>query len=148
MLTYVALPYQVYRLTHRRLPAFWAAEPFLCPSPPSCGPLMPSTAARWFSDGARARRKRAPALTRSLEAPPVWPLYLAAGAMSALNAQRPSLTLLTAPRIARDLPPCPCFAEVSMIAGPALAGILLASRFAATYGVDFLSYLLSLLASV
>jgi MFS family permease len=159
MLTYVALPYQVYRLTHSPLMVGLLGLAEL-------GPLLLTA----FLGGALAdavdRRKMVLrteialaggsgllALYALLEAPPVWPLYLAAGAMSALNGlQRPSIDSLT-PRLV-DREEIPAAAQlamlrgsVGMIAGPALAGVLLSSAgLTATYAADFLSYVLSFLA--
>jgi len=159
MLTYVALPYQVYRLTHSSLAVG-------CLGLAELGPLLVTV----FLGGALAdavdRRKLVLwteaalaagsgllAVYALLDAPPVWPLYLAAGLMSALGGlQRPSLDSLTPRFVDRDEIPAAAAlsmvrGSVGMIAGPALAGVLIAGfGLAATYLADFLSYLLSLLA--
>ena len=122
MLTYVALPYQVYRLTHSSLAVG-------CLGLAELGPLLVTV----FLGGALAdavdRRKLVLwteaalaagsgllAFYALLEAPPVWPLYLAAGLMSALGGlQRPSLDSLT-PRFV-DREEIPAAAALSMVRG-------------------------------
>jgi MFS family permease len=159
MLTYVALPYQVYRLTHSSLAVGLLGLAEL-------GPLLVTV----FLGGALAdaldRRKLVLWTEASLaagsgllaayallKAPPVWPLYLAAGLMSALGGlQRPALDSLTPRFVDRgEIPAAAALSmlrgSVGMIAGPALAGTMIAGLgLAATYAADLLSYLLSLLA--
>jgi MFS family permease len=159
MLTYVALPYQVYRLTHSSLAVG-------CLGLAELGPLLLTA----FLGGALADavdRRRLVLWTEAalavgsgllavyalLDAPPVAPLYLAAGLMSALGGlQRPSLDALTPRFVDRaEIPAAAALSmlrgSVGMIAGPALAGMTIASLgLSATYAADFLSYLLSLVA--
>jgi MFS family permease len=159
MLTYVALPYQVYRLTHSSLAVG-------CLGLAELGPLLLTA----FLGGALADavdRRRLVLWTEAalavgsgllavyalLDAPPVGPLYLVAGLMSALGGlQRPSLDALT-PRFVdhAEIPAAAALSmlrgSVGMIAGPAIAGMTIASLgLSATYAADFLSYLLSLVA--
>jgi hypothetical protein len=84
--------------------------------------------------------------------PRVWPLYLAAAWMSALaGLQRPSLESLTPRLVEREeIPAAANLAmfrgSLCMIAGPALAGMLIGAwGLASTYAVDLLTYLVSLL---
>ncbi len=159
MLTYVALPYQVYRLTRSPLAVGLLGLAELVPLLLTAflgGALADAVDRRKMvlrTEMALALGSGLLALYAVLEAPPVWPLYLAAGAMSALNGlQRPSLDALTPRLVDRDEIPAAARlsmlrGSVGMIAGPALAGILLSSvGLAATYAADFLSYALSLLA--
>jgi MFS family permease len=157
MVTYVALPYQVYTVTHSSLAVGLLGLAEL-------GPLLLTA----FVGGALAdavdRRRLVIAtdlglaagsgllaLTASLEAPPAFCLYAIAGLMSALNGlQKPSLEALT-PRFVdkEELSAAAALGvfrgSVGMIAGPALGGLLIASAgLANTYLVDFASYAFSL----
>jgi MFS family permease len=157
MVTYVALPYQVYKLTHSSLAVGLLGLAEL-------GPLLLTA----FVGGALAdavdRRRLVIgtdmglavgsgllAITAGLERPPVLGIYAIAGLMSALNGlQKPSLEALT-PRFVdkQELPAAATLGvfrgSVGMIAGPALGGMLIASAgLTATYVVDFLSYAFSL----
>jgi MFS family permease len=136
MLTYVALPYQVYRLTHSSLAVGFLGLAEL-------GPLLVTV----FLGGALADALDRRKLVLWTEA------SLAAGLMSALGGlQRPSLDSLTPRFVDREEIPAAAAlsmlrGSVGMIAGPALAGTMIAGAgLAATYAADFLSYLLSLLA--
>src|SRR5512143_3409875 len=157
MFTYVALPYQVYRLTHSSLAVG-------CLGLAELGPLLLTA----FVGGALAdavdRRRTVIgtdvglaagsgllAVVASLAAPPAWSLYVIAGLMSALNGlQKPSLEALT-PRLVdkEELPAAAALGtfrgSVGMIGGPALGGVLIASAgLTATYAIDVASYVFSL----
>src|SRR5262245_50611006 len=81
------------------------------------------------------------------EAPAVWPLFVAAAFMSALaGLQRPSLDALMPRLVDRDEVPAAAAltmlrGSIVMIAGPALGGVLIASRGpAAAFAFDVLTY--------
>jgi MFS family permease len=159
MVTYVALPYQMFQLTGSSLKVglLGAAE------------LVPLLATA-FVGGALAdfvdRRRMvlateiglglgsgALALAALSGRPPLWTLYAIAAFMSALNGlQRPSLEAL-APRLV-DHDEMPAMASlatlrgsVGMIAGPALGGALIASTgLATTYLFDVATFVFSLAA--
>src|SRR4029077_4413368 len=93
------------------------------------------------------------ALNELLARPPVWPLLVAAGWMSALSGlQRPSLEAMT-PRLV-DKSELPAVAVLGtlrgsfgMIVGPAIGGMLIASvGLASTYVVDLCTYAFSFVA--
>ncbi len=159
MVTYVALPYQMFQLTGSSLKVglLGAAE------------LVPLLATA-FVGGALAdfvdRRRMVLwtelglacgsgglALAALSGRPPVWTLYAIAAFMSALNGlQRPSLEAM-APRLvdAGEMPALSSLAtlrgSVGMIAGPALGGALIASTgLASTYLFDVATFAFSLAA--
>jgi MFS family permease len=157
MITYVALPWQMYRLTHSSLAVglLGLAE------------LLPLLATA-FVGGALADsvdRRRMVIFTEvgllggcgllmanaALARPSVPLLYVAAALMSALNGlQRPSLDALTPRIVPRDEIPAAAAlsslrGSVGMIAGPALGGLLLgAFGPVSAFGFDGLTYLASL----
>ncbi len=158
MITYVALPWQMYRLTGSSLAVGLLGLAELLP-------LLVTA----FVGGALADsfdRRRMVILTEigllggcglllanaAARQPSVVLLYLAAALMSALNGlQRPSLDALT-PRLvdADEIPAAAGLSSfrgsVGMIAGPAVGGVLLGSLGAlAAYGANALTYLVSLL---
>jgi MFS family permease len=157
MITYVALPYQMYRLTGSSLSVGLLGLAELVP--------LLATA---FIGGVLAdvvdRRRIALATDIGLAAgsamlavmaatgASVWLLYLVAAWMSAVaGLQRPALESLV-PRLVDkdDLPAAASLAvargSVGMIAGPAVGGVLIASAgLTATYFADVLSYAASLL---
>lgn len=158
MVTYVALPYQVYSLTHSSFAVGMLGIVELVP--------LLATA---FIGGALAdavdRRRMVIAteialgvgsmlllLNATMEKPAAWLLFVISGLMSGLTGlQRPSLESIT-PRILdpEEIPAAAGLASfrgsLVMIAGPALGGVLIASAgLPFTYGVDVLTYVLSLL---
>lgn len=159
MVTYVALPYQMYVLTGSSLAVglLGLAE------------LLPLLATA-FLGGALADavdRRRMVLVTEAgltlgcllllatalADAPPRWLLYVAAGLMSGLNGlQRPSIDALTPRLVPREqLPAAAALAafrgSVGMIAGPGLGGALLATvGLPATYAFDAATYVFSFLA--
>jgi MFS family permease len=158
MVTYVALPYQMYQLTHSSLAVGLLGLAEL-------GPLLVTA----FVGGALADsfdRRRLVLLcegaltlgsgllfcTAYFGARP-WMLYVAAGLMSALNGlQRPSIDALTPRLVDRDEIPAAASlsalrGSVGMVAGPALGGALIATvGLSATYAFDLATYALSMLA--
>ena len=156
MLTYVSLPYQMYRLTGSSLAVGLLGIAELVPLLATAfvgGALADATDRRRMvlaTDVALAAGSGAMALVALMHAPPVWSLYLMAAYMSALTGlQRPSLEALTPRFVDRDeLPAAAALSmlrgSAGMMAGPAIGGLLLASAGpAATYGLDALSYLVS-----
>ncbi len=161
MITYVALPWQMYRLTHSSLAVGLLGLAELLP-------LLVTA----FVGGALADsvdRRRMVILTElgllggcgllminaALARPSVAALYVAAALMSALNGlQRPSLDALTPRLVPHDEIPAAAAlsslrGSVGMIAGPAIGGLLLgAFGPVAAFGVDGLTYLVSLLCFV
>lgn len=159
MMTFVALPWQMYRLTHSPLAVGMLGVAEFVPIF-----LMA------FVGGALADavdRRRMVRLTEALLAlgtlvlvfnsllsqPRAWVLYLCAALFAALNGlQRPSLDALM-PRLVRaeQLPAAMALRSLggtaSMIGGPALGGLLVATLGPAlTYSIDFTTFAASLTA--
>jgi MFS family permease len=159
MVTYVALPYQMFKLTGSSLAVGLLGLAELLPL------LVTAFVGGALADTVDRRRLILAtdlglglctgllALGALATRPPVWTLYVIAGLMSALNGlQRPSLEALT-PRLvdANEIPATAALAmfrgSLGMIAGPALGGALLASTgLAATYVFDLLTFLFSFFA--
>ncbi len=159
MVTYVALPYQMFKLTGSSLAVGLLGLAELLPL------LITAFIGGALADTVDRRRmilrtevglalgSAALALTALVDQPPAWILYVIAGFMSALNGlQRPSLDALT-PRLvdSDELPAMASLAafrgSVGMIAGPALGGALLASTgLVTTYAFDVLTYVFSFFA--
>jgi hypothetical protein len=159
MLTSVALPYQVYRLSHSSLAVGLLGLAELGPL------LLTAFAGGALADSVDRRRmvlgteaglalgSGALALNALLPEPRLWPLYVSAGLMSALNGlQRPSIDSLIPRLVDKDEVPAAAAlsmlrGSVGMIAGPALAGVLMASTsLAVTYAADLATYVFSFLA--
>jgi MFS family permease len=159
MVTYVALPYQMFHLTHSSVKVGLLGVAELVPL------LLTAFVGGALADVVDRRRmvlateiglglgSGALALAALAGRTPVWTLFVIAGVMSALNGlQRPSLEAL-APRLvdADEMPAMASLAtfrgSVGMIAGPALGGALIASvGLASTYVFDVLTFAFSLLA--
>ena len=159
MVTYVALPYQMFKLTGSSLHVGLLGLAELLPL------LVTAFVGGALADTVDRRRmilmtevglglgSGALALAALSGSPPVWALYALAAYMSALNGlQRPSLDAL-APRLVDpdELPAMASLAmlrgSIGMIAGPALGGALIASTgLAATYLFDLLTYVFSFIA--
>lgn len=157
MMTYVAVPYQMFELTHSSLKVGLLGVAELVP-------LLVTA----FIGGALADsvdRRRMVIVTNLLltsgsvglsllawhGAPPVWSLYALAGFMSAMNGlQRPSIDALMPRLVPRDeLLAAAALGQFRgsfiMIVGPAIGGVLIASMgLAFTYSMDVLSYALAL----
>jgi MFS family permease len=159
MVTYVALPYQMFKLTGSSLAVGLLGLAELLPLLVTAflGGALADTVDRrrliLATDVGLGLCSGLLALTALAGRPPVWTLYVIAGLMSALNGlQRPSLEALT-PRLV-DPDEIPATARLAMfrgslgmIAGPALGGALLASTgLAATYIFDLLTYVFSFFA--
>jgi MFS family permease len=159
MVTYVALPYQMFKLTGSSLAVGLLGLAELLPL------LVTAFVGGALADTVDRRRlilatdvglglcSGLLALGALAGKPPVWTLYGIAGLMSALNGlQRPSLDALT-PRLVDpgEIPATAALAmfrgSLGMIAGPALGGALLASTgLAATYVFDLLTFVFSFFA--
>ena len=159
MVSYVAVPYQVFRLTHSSLAVGMVGVV-----------QMAAILSLAFLGGAladAADRRRLVRLAEtgqlacslgllvnaSLGRPQVWPVFVLAGAISGLGAiQRPALQGLVPRLVDRDELTAAGAIDalvrtVGMIGGPAFAGLLLAGpglRFA--YGVDAATFAVSLVA--
>jgi MFS family permease len=153
----VALPFQVFKLTHSSLAVGLIGATELAPM------LILSLVGGALAD---ARDRRRMVLTAEvglmvvslllmanalLKHPMVWPLYALAAVGSSLVAlSRPSLTAMLPRLVSKDELSGAIALETvtggaAMIAGPALAGLLIASvGMATTYGVDAASFVASL----
>lgn len=159
MVTYVALPYQMFQLTGSSLAVGLLGLAELLPL------LVTAFLGGALADAVDRRRMVLVTelglglgsglliLTALSDRPPVWALYAIAALMSALNGlQRPSLEALTPRLVDRDEIPAAAGltalrGSVVMIAGPALGGALIASvGLTSTYVFDLLTYAFSFFA--
>ncbi len=157
MMTYVALPYQVFPLTHSSFMVGLMGVAELIPL------LLTAFVGGALADAVDRRRmvivtdiflaggSLALSFLAFQGAPPVWSLYVLAGFMSGMNGlQRPSIDALMPRLVPReDLMAAAALGSFRgsfiMIVGPAIAGVLIASMgLAFTYSMDVLSYLLAL----
>jgi len=156
MVTYVALPYQVYRLTGSSLAVGLLGATELVPLLITAfvgGALADAVDRRRVvlaSDIGLAAGCIALATHATLAHPTVWPLFAAAAWMSALSGlQRPSLEAMTPRLVGKDeLPAVAALGTLrgrtAMILGPALGGMLIATRgLASTYAADLATYVFS-----
>ena len=157
MITYVALPYQMYRVTGSTLAVGFLGLAELVPLLATAfvgGALADAIDRRRMAlvtDLALALGSGALVLLASSRAS-AWPLFVVAAWMSAVNGlQRPSMESLV-PRLIdkEDMPAAAALAgvrgSIGMIAGPAVGGVLIASAgLASTYLVDVVSYVISLM---
>jgi MFS family permease len=157
MLTYVALPYQMFQLTHSNLMVGFLGVAELVPL------LMTAFVGGALADSMDRRRmvlvtdiflacgSLGLAAIAFMPSPSPWVLYVLAGFMSGMNGlQRPSIDALM-PRLVpkEDIPAASALqsfrGSLIMIVGPAIGGILIASfGLMFTYAMDFLSYLAAL----
>ena len=157
MVTYVALPYQAYQLSHSSLVVGLLGVAELCP-------LLVAA----FLGGALADakdRRRMLQLTELsfaagtgvlcinalLPSPQLWVLFVVSAVMAAVDGlQRPSLEALTPRLVDREEIPAAAAigtlrGTVSMIVGPALGGLLIAvAGLPLTYLFDIATFLISL----
>jgi MFS family permease len=153
MLTYVALPYQMYQLTHSSfavgLLGVFELVPLLATA--FVGGAMADAFDRRrmviATDVALAAGSGVLGVLALLERPPVWTLYAVAAFMSAMNGlQRPSLDSLLPRLVSKEEIPAAAAlggirGSIGMIVGPAIAGILLSTvGLASTYAIDAASY--------
>jgi MFS family permease len=159
MATHVALPYQVFRLTHSPLAVGLLGLAELLPLLVTAfwgGALADTTDRRrlilWSHVGLAAGTAFL-AVNALRGSPPVWTLFVAAALLSGLSGlQRPSLESLTQRLVGReDMPAASALSSfrgsVGMIGGPAIAGMLIAyTGLASTYALDFATYAFSFFA--
>ncbi len=159
MITYVAVPYQVYRLTHSSLAVGLLGLTEVVP-------LVASAVLGGALADAKDRRRMVQlselglmatsaglVANASLAHPMLWALY-AASALAAVfdGLQRPSLDALVPRLVDRDELEAAAALQgfrgtIGMIGGPALGGLLVATiGLAGTYGVDVATFGVSLLA--
>ena len=156
MITYVALPFQIYQVTGSSLAVglLGAAELLPLLATAFLGGMLADVVDRRrmaiVTDVGLAIGSAVLAFV-ALTAPPVWTLFVVAGWMSAISGlQRPSIESLTPRLVERDeIPSAAALASirgsVGMIAGPAIGGVLIATAgLPATYMVDVTSYAVSL----
>jgi MFS family permease len=157
MMTYVAIPYQVYQLSGSSLLVGLLGIAELCP-------LLVTALLGGLLADARDRRRMLQLTELSLAGasgvllvnallpdPQLWVLFVVAAAMAALDGlQRPSLDALTPRLVDRDeIPAASAISSfrftIGMIAGPAIGGVLIATAgLSATYGIDLATFLVSL----
>lgn len=157
MMTYVAVPYQMFQITHSSFAVGLLGVAELIPL------LMTAFIGGALADFVDRRRlvivtgmvmacgSLTLAWLASTDHPPAWALYALAGFMSGMNGlQRPSLDALM-PRLLpkEDLMAAAALGSFSgsfiMIVGPALGGVLIASAgLTFTYAMDALSYVIAL----
>ncbi len=159
MVTYVALPYQMFELTGSSLAVGLLGLAELLPLLLTAfvGGALADTMDRRrlviVTDMGLALGSGALAVTALFDSPPIWMLYVIAAFMSALNGlQRPSIDALTPRLVDHDEIPAAATlsllrGSIGMIAGPALGGTLIASvGLGATYLFDLLTYVFALFA--
>lgn len=159
MLTFVALPYQLYALTGSSLAVGMLGLVQLVPL------LATAFLGGALADAVDRRRmvlvtelglafvSLGLAVNSGLDHPRAWPLFVAAGLSSALSGlQRPSLEALVPRLVSREEMPATAAlsafrGNLGMIAGPAVGGVLVATAgLTVTYAVDVLTFLVSLVA--
>jgi MFS family permease len=159
MVTYVALPYQIFHLTGSSLKVGLLGLAELLPLLVTAflGGALADTVDRrrliLITEVGLALGSGALALAALADKPPIWTLYAVAAVTSALTGlQRPSLDAL-APRLVEqdEMPAMASLAtlrgSIGMIAGPALGGALIAaSGLASAYLFDVLTYVFSFFA--
>ena len=156
MIAYVALPFQIYRLTGSSLAVGLLGLAELVPLLATVffGGMLADVVDRRrigiITDVGLAAGSGVLALL-SLTSPPLWALFAVAGWMSAISGlQRPAIESLTPRLVDRDeMPAAAALASfrgsIGMIAGPAIGGLVVASAgLPATYVLDLLSYAVSL----
>src|ERR1700694_973530 len=159
MITYVAVPYQVYRLTHSSLAVGLLGLTEVVP-------LVASAVLGGALADAKDRRRMVQlselglmaisaglVLNASLAHPTLWALYVASALAAVFDGlQRPSLDALVPRLVDRDELEAAAALQgfrgtIGMIGGPALGGLLVATiGLAGTYGVDVATFGVSLLA--
>lgn len=161
MITSVALPYQIYYETHSTLMVGLLSFSQLLPL------LFTALLGGALADRHHRRRLLLIAesclalgcillaLNATLPAPHIWIIFVVATLMSAVNGlHRPALDSMTQQIVAKqDLHAVGALAtfkfSLGMIAGPAIGGLLVAHfGIAATFVLDFASFMISLLALV
>jgi len=159
MITYVAVPKQIWDLTHSSFTVGLLGAVQLVPLllfalwGGAYADSMDRRKLLVISEAFMALGSVALMINTLLPQPKVWLIFVVSGAMSALNGfHRPALDALTPRLVDRDdLKAVSALGSLrfslSAIAGPALGGLLIA-RFgmASTYTIDFATYMASLIA--
>ena len=159
MMTNVALPYQIYALTHSSLAVGLLGLAELIPLLTTAfigGALADALDRRkllLFSEAGLTVCSALLVVNASLASPRIWPLYVLAALMAALSGiHRPSLSSLTPRLVDREEIPAigalsSLMGSICMIGGPALGGLLIARGGArVAFGVDVVSFAISLVA--
>ena len=157
MVTYVAVPYQVYRLTGSSLVVGLLGLAELVPLLLTAflgGALADAVDRRrmvQLTELALAGASGALVLNAALAHPQLWLLFVVAALMAGLDGlQRPSLEALEPRLVERDeLPAANAISSLAMtagmIGGPALGGVLIATiGLPGTYGLDVVTFAVSL----
>jgi len=157
-ITYVAIPYQVFRLTHSPLAVGLLGLAELAPLLATAligGALADAHDRRRLVRLTELGMASASALllvNAALPHPRLWVLYAASVLLAAMDGlQTPSLDALVPRLVAREELPAAVALEATrgtlgMVAGPALGGVLVAAAgLPAAYGVDVVSFGFSLL---
>jgi MFS family permease len=159
MITYVALPFQIYELTHSTLAVGIVGLIELIPLLITAfiGGVFADTVDRKklliFSEISIMLVVSALAMNAALTQPKIWIIYCAAGLMSALNGfHRPALDSL-GPRLVEkiDIPAYSALnsfkSVLGTIAGPAIGGICIAAfGWVITYLIDIATFAISIIA--
>jgi MFS family permease len=157
MVTYVAIPYQVYRLTGSSLVVGLLGIVELVPLLVTAllgGALADAVDRRWMvriTELSLAGASGVLLANALLPSPQLWLLFVVAALMAGLDGlQRPSLEALTPRLVTREeLPAAGALSSlrgtIGMIAGPAVGGLLIATAgLAATYAFDVVTFVFSL----
>ena len=157
MVTYVAIPYQVYHLTGSSLAVGLLGLVELVPLLAAAlvgGALADALDRRLMvrlTEAALAACSACLLANSLLPHPAVWPLYLLSAASAVMDGfQRPSLDALVPRLVERDEVPAAAALqtvrfELAAIGGPALGGVLIATvGLPATYGFDLVTFAASL----
>src|SRR5262245_46646905 len=159
MITYVAVPEQIWELTHSSFTVGMLGAVQLVPLllfalwGGAYADSMDRRKLLLISEALLALGSLSLAVNAVLSRPSVMLIFVVSGAMSAANGfHRPALDALTPRLVDRDdLKAVSALSSLryslSAIAGPALGGVLIASfGMVSTYAIDFVTYLVSLLA--
>ncbi|MGB8510663.1 MAG: MFS transporter [Pyrinomonadaceae bacterium] len=159
MMTFVALPWQMYQLTHSSFAVGMMGVVEFVPILFMAfvgGALADYVDRRRMvrlTEGALALMSGVLVFNSLLAQPRIWLLYVCAGTMAALDGlQRPSLDAMLPRLVPAELMPSASALKslggsINMIGGPALGGVLVvAFGPALAYSVDFLTFVVSLVA--
>ena len=159
MITYVAFPFQAYEISHSSLVVGLLGVVELVPLLGSAvvgGAIADAIDRRrmmQITELAFAAASAALVANALLPDPKLWVIFVLAALMAMLDGlQRPSLEALTPRLVERDeMAAAGALSSfrmtIGMVAGPAVAGVLIASiGLAATYGVDVATFVVSLVA--
>ena len=157
MVTYVAIPFQVYELTGSSLLVGLLGVVELAPLlvMPFVGGALADAADRrrmvLLSELGLAVATAVLLANALVPSPRVWILFVVAGLMTALDGlQRPSLDAMTPRLVSRPEVPAASALDslrtnIGTIGGPAVAGVLIATvGLPATYGIDIATFAVSL----